>query len=211
VPLLRWSAQGSLWRARPGTVAVLLCGLVVFGMGEGALIAAQLGNTPWTVLAQGIARHTPLDIGAATIAVSLLVMIGWIPLRQKPGLGTVANVIVIGLALDAASRIAPTPHRVGWQLLQAAVGIALVGLGSALYLTSNLGTGPRDGWMTGIHRATGVGIASVRTGIELSVLILGIALGGTFGVATIAFALLLGYVLAATLRLMLALGLGYDP
>jgi uncharacterized membrane protein YczE len=186
---------------------VLALGLVVFGAGEGALVAAKLGNTPWTVLAQGIARRTPLDIGAATIAVSLLVLLGWIPLRQRPGLGTVANVILIGLSLDAAARIAPTPHQVGWQLAQVAVGISLVGLGSALYLTANLGKGPRDGWMTGIHRATGLGIASVRTTIELSVLIVGIALGGQFGVATVAFAVLVGYVLAATFRLMMSLGL----
>jgi uncharacterized membrane protein YczE len=175
---------------------------VLFGIGEGAIIAAGLGNTPWTVLAQGIARHTPLDIGGATIAVSLLVLLGWLPLRQRPGLGTVANVAVIGLVLDVAARVLPEPRSLPWQLLQVAFGITAVGLGSAFYLTANLGPGPRDGWMTGIHRRTGVGVATVRTTLELGALGGGIALGGHAGVGTVAFALLVGYVLAALLRVL---------
>jgi uncharacterized protein len=202
VPAMPWSASGSSWRARPATLAVLVLGLLLFGAGEGAIIAAKLGNTPWTVLAQGVARHTPLDIGGATILISLCVLLGWIPLRQRPGLGTVSNVVLIGVALDVASRIAPEPSGSGWRVLQVATGVALVGVGSALYLTANLGPGPRDGWMTGIHRVTGVGIAAVRTSIEIAVLVIGIALGGHAGYATVAFALLVGYALAGTLRLL---------
>lgn len=202
VPTMPWSARDSLWRAAPTTLALLVLGLLLFGAGEGALIAARLGNTPWTVLAQGIARQTPLDVGGATIAVSLVVLLGWIPLRQRPGLGTIANVILIGVSLDIAARIAPEPHDVVWQVVQVAVGIALVGLGSAFYLTANLGPGPRDGWMTGIHRATGLGIAAVRTTIEITVLAVGVVLGGHAGFATVAFAVLVGYALAATFRLM---------
>lgn len=200
VPTMPWSATGSSWRASIATLAVLFAGLVLFGIGEGSLVAAGLGNAPWTVLAQGVARRTPLDIGGATIVVSLLVLLGWIPLRQRPGLGTVGNVVVIGLVLDVASRTLPHPSAVGWQLLQVAVGIVTVALASALYLTANLGPGPRDGWMTGIHRRSGIGIAAVRTSIEICVLILGIALGGHAGVGTVAFAILVGYALAAIFR-----------
>jgi uncharacterized membrane protein YczE len=202
VPTLPWSAQGSNWRAPATTLVVLFTGLVLFGIGEGALVAAGLGNGPWTVLAQGLARRTPLDIGGATIVVSLLVLLGWIPLRQRPGLGTVGNVVVIGVVLDVASRVLPHPDMFGWQLLQVAVGILMVALATALYLTANLGPGPRDGWMTGIHRRTGIGIATVRTTMEICALVLGVALGGHAGLGTVAFALLVGYALAAIFRLL---------
>ena len=202
IPAVTWSAPRPTWRPPLVTFLVLLAGLVLFGIGEGALVGAGLGTTPWTVLAQGIAKRTPIDIGVATILVSVVVLAGWIPLRQRPGLGTVMNVIVIGLALDAAARVLPEPSRIGWQIAQAAAGIAIVGVGSALYLTANLGPGPRDGWMTGLHRVTGIGIATVRTSVEVVVLVAGWLLGGHVGVATIAFAILVGYALAATLRFL---------
>ena len=195
-----WSAAGSAWKAPASTLTILFAALVFFGIGEGALVDAGLGNAPWTVLAQGVARRTPLDIGGATIVVSLVVLLGWIPLRQRPGLGTVANVVVIGLSLDLATRVMPEPEALGWQLLQVAAGIGIVALGSAFYLTANLGPGPRDGWMTGIHRRTGIGIAGVRTTIEVCVLLLGMALGGHAGLGTVAFAILVGYALAAIFR-----------
>jgi uncharacterized membrane protein YczE len=198
---MRWSAhRTTTWRPRPLTFCVLVGGLVLFGIGEGSLVDAGLGTTPWTVLAQGVARHTPLDVGGATIAISVLVLLGWIPLRQRPGLGTLANIVVIGLSLDAAAAVLPHPHALGWRLLQVAVGIAVIGAGSAFYLTANLGPGPRDGWMTGIHRLSGLGIATVRTTIEIVVLVVGALLGGHLGVATFVFAILVGYALAATLR-----------
>ena len=190
------------WRPRPLTFCVLMAGLLLFGLGEGSLIDAGLGTTPWTVLAQGVARHTPLDVGDATIVISVLVLVGWIPLRQRPGLGTLANIVVIGLSLDAAAALLPHPHALGWQLLQVVAGIAGIGVGSAFYLTANLGPGPRDGWMTGLHRISGVGIATVRTTIEVSVLVVGALLGGHLGVATFVFAVLVGYALAATLRVL---------
>ena len=202
VPTMPWSASGSTWWASPTTLVVLFLGLALFGVGEGALVAAGLGNAPWTVLAQGVARRTPLDIGGATIVVSLVVLLGWIPLRQRPGLGTVGNVVVIGVVLDVASRVLPSPHAFAWQLLQVAVGILTIAVASALYLTANLGPGPRDGWMTGIHRRTGIGIATVRTTIEVCALALGIALGGHAGIGTVAFAILVGYALAAIFRIL---------
>jgi uncharacterized membrane protein YczE len=203
VPTMPWSAHGSSWWASPTTLFVLFLGLVLFGVGEGALVAARLGNTPWTVLAQGVARRTPLDIGEATIVVSLLVLLGWIPLRQRPGLGTVGNVVVIGVVLDLASRVLPRPDAFAWQLLQVAAGILTIAVASALYLTANLGPGPRDGWMTGIHRQTGIGIATVRTTIEVCALVVGIALGGHAGLGTVLFAILVGYALAAVFRVLL--------
>ena len=110
VPTMPWSAEGSTWRAPAATLGILFLGLCLFGVGEGTLVAAGLGNTPWTVLAQGIAGRTPLDIGAATIAVSIVVLLGWIPLRQRPGIGTIANVVLIGVALDVAARVLPEPR-----------------------------------------------------------------------------------------------------
>jgi len=202
LPTMPWSAPRSAW-TWPGLLplAVLVLGLWLFGIGEAGLINAGLGNTPWTVLAQGVAKHSPLDIGGATIAISVVVLLGWIPLRQRPGIGTVANVIVIGLSLDVMRHMLPHPDALPARLLEAGLAILAVGVASALYLTANLGPGPRDGWMTGLHRRTGYPIASVRAAIEITVLVIGFALGGTVGVATVAFALLVGYCLASTLRL----------
>lgn len=196
-----WSAARSGWSARPLTLAALFFGLWLFGVGEAALVNSSLGNTPWTVLAEGVANHSRLDIGGATILLSVLVLLGWIPLRQLPALGTVANVVVIGVSLDVMRAVLPQPGSVPVRGLEAAGGIVTIGVASAIYLTANLGPGPRDGWMTGIHRRLGYPIASVRLAIELTVLVVGVVLGGTFGVATVAFALFVGYCLAWTLRL----------
>jgi uncharacterized membrane protein YczE len=196
-----WSARRSGWSARPITLAVLLFGLWLFGMGEAALVNSSLGNTPWTVLAEGIANHSRLDIGGATILLSALVLVGWIPLRQLPALGTLANVVVIGVSLDVMRAVLPHPGSIPVRALEAAGGIVTIGVASALYLTANLGPGPRDGWMTGIHRRLGYPLASVRLAIELTVLAVGVVLGGTVGVATVAFALFVGYCLAWTLQL----------
>jgi uncharacterized membrane protein YczE len=205
IPTLPWSAHGTLWKPRASTFVILLAGLWVFGAGEGALIAAGIGTAPWTVLAQGVARHTPLDVGGATIAISAVVLLGWIPLRQRVGLGTIANLFVIAISLDVMSRVLPHPDAWGWKLGEALAGILMVGIGGALYLSCNLGPGPRDGWMTGIHSKTGVGIATVRTVMELVVLLGGIVLGGHAGLGTALFALGVGYTLAASLRVLVRL------
>jgi uncharacterized protein len=201
LPTMPWSAERSGWsRPRLLTLAVLIAGLWLFGVGEAALVNARLGNTPWTVLAQGVSEHSALDIGGATILISVIVLLGWIPLRQQPGIGTVANVVVIGLSLDAMRGVLPQPDSLLARSVEVALGILAIGVASAFYLTANLGPGPRDGWMTGIHRRFGYPIASVRFSIEITVLLIGLALGGTVGVATVAFALLVGYCLASTLR-----------
>lgn len=181
-----------MWRPTATRLARLLLGLALFGAGDACLVASGLGNSPWTVFAQGVSLNTPLGIGAATIAISFAVLLLWIPLRQLPGLGTVANAVVIGLAIDATLRLLPDDPALGarWALMVG--GIALVAIGSGFYLTAALGPGPRDGLMTGLHRRYGISLRLARASIELSVLVSGFLLGGTVGVGTVAFALTIG-------------------
>lgn len=143
-------------------------------------------------MAQGLSLRTGLSIGWTTFIISITVLLLWIPLRERPGLGTIANAVVIALALQVGVSFIPHPEQVAHQLFTVVVGIALIGLGSGLYLTTNLGPGPRDGWMTGVHRKTGWPIYSVRLGIEVIVVIIGWLLGGTVGIGTVLFALLVG-------------------
>lgn len=161
-----------------------------------------LGNAPWTVLAQGISVRSGIPIGVATFLISVIVLLLWIPLRERLGLGTVANAIVIAAALQVMIMLLPTPTGLGGRLLQLALGIACVGLGSGLYLTTNLGPGARDGLMTGIHERTGIAVTPVRLSIEVVVLAIGWALGGTVGVGTLAFAVLIGPSVGYGLRLV---------
>lgn len=172
----------------------------MFGAGEGCLVASELGNSPWTVFAEGLSKQTGLSVGAATVATSFGVLLLWIPLRERPGLGTVANALVIGPALDATLLVLPDGASLGVRALEVGGGIVLVAVGSAFYLGAALGPGPRDGLMTGLHRASGRPIALIRGAIEVSALVVGVALGGTFGVGTVAFALLVGPAVALALR-----------
>ena len=191
----------SRWRASPARLASLMFGLFVFGAGEALLVASELGNSPWTVFAEGIEKQTPLSVGAATVATSFVILLLWIPLRQRPGLGTLANAVVVGLSIDVTLLLLPEDPALGFRVVEVPAGIALVALGSAFYLGAALGPGPRDGLMTGLYRVFGVSIARARTGIELTALAIGIVLGGTFGPGTIAFALLIGPAVALALRL----------
>jgi uncharacterized membrane protein YczE len=202
IPRAQWSATDR-WRPRPSTVVVLLVGLWLFGTGEALLVASHLGNTPWTVLAQGVSRHSALSIGEATFAISLVVLLAWIPLRERPGLGTIANAVVIAVAIDAMLRVLPQPHAEVGRLVVVLAAIACIGIGSGLYLTTWLGPGPRDGWMTGLARRTGVPIATVRLSIELTALLSGWLLDGRVGLGTVVFALTIGYAVSLA---MAALG-----
>lgn len=183
----------------PLRLLILLVGLCLFGSGEACIVAAELGNSPWTVLAQGVAEHTPLEIGAATVVISLLVLAAWIPLRQPPGLGTVLNAIVVGVAIGVMVNLLPADPgpAVAWPLL--AGGIGLVGLGGGVYLGPRLGPGPRDGLMTGLrpHRALATANAHDH---ELTALLAGYALGGAVGIGTAAFARLIGPAVQAALE-----------
>lgn len=202
IPVTRWRSEGSRWRTRPSTFVVLILGLWLFGTGEAMLVDAGLGNAPWTVFAQGLSLRTGIGIGLATFFTSVVVLLLWIPLREKPGLGTIANAVVIATALQVMVWVLPTPEGLGWRLLQVAIAIALVGIGSGLYLTTNLGPGPRDGLMTGIHERTGIAVTPIRLSIEVVILGAGWLLGGTVGVATLAFALLIGPSVGYGLRLV---------
>ena len=198
----------SRWRASRAQLVRLLAGLWLFGTGDALILSADLGNAPWTVLAQGVALHTPLTVGIATQLIGLLVLAGWIPLRERPGLGTISNVIVIGIAIDVMLHVVPHPVAMPSRIAALLVGTALVGIGSGFYLTANLGPGPRDGWMTGLHRKFSWPLSLIRLGIELSVLVAGWALGGTVGLGTVIFALLIGHAVGAAVR---ALGSGDAP
>lgn len=186
------SAPPSRWRPGPARLARLLVGLAVFGAGEGLLVASDLGVSPWTVLAEGVALQSPMSVGAATVGISVLLLLIWIPLRQRPGLGTLLNAVLVGVFMDVTLLLTPDALHIGVRAALVPIGIGLVGLGSGLYLTSLLGPGPRDGLMTGLHRRTGASLRLVRGCIEVSAVAVGFALGGTVGVGTVAFALLIG-------------------
>jgi uncharacterized membrane protein YczE len=185
------SDRVSRWRPGPGRLAQLVLGLWLFGTGEGLIVLAGLGNSPWTVLAQGVSIQTPLSIGGATIVISAIVVAFWLLLRQTPGLGTVLNAVLVGIAIDVTLEAVPSPHGV-WRGIALLGGIAVVALASGLYLTARLGPGPRDGLMTGLVTRTGGSFGAVRATLELSALLIGALLGGTVGIGTIAFALLIG-------------------
>ena len=163
------------------------------------MIGAGIGVSPWTVLAQGITEQTQFTVGLSTFIVGVLVLFLWVPLREIPGIGTVSNIILISLSIDVMGPYIPVQTNILPQVIQAIVGVILVAIGSAFYLTANLGPGPRDGWMTGIQKKTGFAIGKVRAGIELSVLFLGVFLGGTFGLGTVMFAVGIGPILAICL------------
>ncbi|PJJ45554.1 putative membrane protein YczE [Glutamicibacter mysorens] len=176
----------------PLRFTTLFLGLTLYALAMAMLIRAQLGVDPWDVLHLGIANHVPLSLSTIVIFTGALVLLAWIPLKQWPGLGTIANTLYLGLALDFFLRILPEVHGLGLQLLVVAVAILVNGLGGALYIGSHFGAGPRDGLMTGLHRHTGVSIRLVRTALELSVLAIGWLLGGPVGIGTVAYALLIG-------------------
>ncbi len=183
----------SRWRASPARLAQLVVGLLLFGTGEGLLVHSDLGNSPWTVLAEGVGERIGVPIGTTTIGISLCLLLLYIPLRQAIGLGTLANAVIVGLTIDVVLEVlGGTSSHLALRVLEVGGCIALIALGSGLYLTARLGPGPRDGLMTGFSRRTGRPVGRIRMAIELTVCAAGIALGGTFGPGTIAFALLVG-------------------
>jgi uncharacterized membrane protein YczE len=180
----------------------LVLGLWLFGTGEALLIDASIGQSPWTVLADGLAKTLNMTIGETTFLTSIVVLLLWIPLKRRPGLGTVMNILVIPVAIDVMIRLLPTPTNVAAQTVEALVGILLVGVASALYITCNVGSGPRDGLMTGLNERTGVRVGRVRTGIEIVAVTIGWSLGGLVDVGTLLFALLIGQSVAIAFGLV---------
>ncbi len=200
VPTLSWSSFDALnLKPRIITLLYLVIGLILFGLGETMLIAANVGVSPWTVLAQGISIKTGYSIGISTFIVSIGVLILWIPLKQKPGIGTILNTIIISIVLDVSLPYLPTPESFFLQALQVFIGVIIVGLGSGFYLISNLGPGSRDGLMTGLQKKTNLPIALIRATIEVSAVVFGFYLGGVVGIGTLVFAFGVGPAVSAGL------------
>ena len=188
VPVVNWSSEFPLnTKPRSVTLVMLVIGLFLFGLGEAIIIGSGSGVSPWTVLAQGISTRSNLSIGVATFLISVSILIFWIPLKQIPGIGTVLNAIIIASAIDLTLPYLPRPDTTFFKILQASFGILIVGIGSGIYLSSNLGPGPRDGLMVGLQKKTNTAIPVIRTFIELSAVTLGWFLGGVVGIGTILF------------------------
>ena len=193
IPNLTWSSSNPLnFKPNIKTLVFLVLGLSLFAIGETLLITANQGVSPWTVLAQGISFQTNLSIGFTTFIVSLIVLILWYPLKQKPGLGTILNIVLISIIIDLTIPILPYPKSFLFQIIQSIIAVFIVGLGSGFYLTANLGPGPRDGLMTGLQSLTNQPIALIRTIIEVSAVGLGFYLGGIVGIGTLLFAFGIG-------------------
>ena len=193
IPNLSWSSQDPLnFKPKFKTILYLILGLILFAIGETLLITATQGVSPWTVLAQGISFQSNLSIGVTTFIVSIFVLLLWYPLKQKPGLGTILNIILISIVIDLTIPILPYPKSFLLQIIQSVVAVFIVGLGSGFYLTANLGPGPRDGLMTGLQNLTNQPIALIRTIIEVSAVGVGFYLGGIVGIGTLLFAFGIG-------------------
>ena len=176
-----------------GRRLVQLCtGLALYGASSALLVRSGLGLEPWNVLHQGLAELTGLTIGVVSIVVGAVVLLLWIPLRQRPGLGTVSNVFVVGIAMDATLALVPEAHTMAVRIPLLAAGIVLNGAATGLYIAARFGPGPRDGLMTGLHRRTGRSLRLMRTAVEVAVLATGFALGGTVGPGTLLYALCIG-------------------
>ena len=201
VPITPWRAN-SRWDLSPLRVLILFFGLAIFGLGDSLFIQAGIGNAPWTVFAEGLTYKTGMSIGFATFVISVFVLLLWIPLRERPGFGTLANIVLIASFIEIGTHLFPVAESFAVGIVYNFIGISLVGIGSALYITCGLGPGPRDGAMTGLHYRTGVRVGRVRMAIEITVLVIGFLMGGTVGVGTALFALLIGQSVAISLGIL---------
>ena len=193
IPKVKWSSEKPFnFKPKFSTFFFLCFGLSLFGLGEGLLIVSFTGASPWSVLAQGISLNVNLSIGTITLLISIAVLILWIPLGQKPGMGTIFNALIIAIMIDLCIKYVPTPSNYIHQLLLAVISVIMVGIGGGIYLVSNLGAGPRDGLMIGLQKLTNFPIALVRAILEISVVSIGWYLGGTVGAGTLLFAFGIG-------------------
>ena len=203
IPKVNWSSEKPLnFKPKFSTFFFLCFGLSLFGLGEGLLIVSFTGASPWSVLAQGISLNVNLSIGTITLLISIVVLLLWIPLRQKPGMGTILNALIIAIMIDLSIKYVPTPSNYIYQLILAVISVIMVGIGGGIYLVSNLGAGPRDGLMIGLQKITNFPIAVVRATLEISVVSIGWYLGGTVGVGTLLFAFGIGPCVALGLFLV---------
>ena len=193
IPKVTWSSEDVFnLKPKPLTLIFLVFGLFLFGLGESLLITSGAGVGPYTVLAQGISNHTGWSIGLSTFVISIFVLLMWIPLKQKPGIGTILNAFIIALTIEFSVYYLPYPETYPMQILQVVVGVLIIGIGSGFYLIANLGAGPRDGLMIGLQKKTNLPIYSIRTIIEVSVVIVGWLMGGVVGLGTAIFAFGIG-------------------
>ena len=203
IPKVKWSSEKPFnFKPKFSTFFFLCFGLSLFGLGEGLLIVSFTGASPWSVLAQGISLNVNLSIGTITLLISIAVLILWIPLGQKPGMGTIFNALIIAIMIDLCIKYVPTPSNYIYQLLLAVICVIMVGIGGGIYLVSNLGAGPRDGLMIGLQKLTNFPIAVVRGTLEISVVSIGWYLGGTVGIGTLLFAFGIGPCVALGLYLV---------
>ena len=203
IPKVKWSSDKPYnFRPKFSTFFFLCFGLTLFGLGEGLLIVSFTGASPWSVLAQGISLNINLSIGTITLLISLAVLVLWIPLGQKPGMGTIFNALIIAIMIDLCIKFVPTPSNYIHQLILAIISVITVGIGGGIYLVSNLGAGPRDGLMIGLQKLTKLPIAVVRAALEISAVSVGWYLGGTVGVGTVLFAFGIGPCVALGLYLV---------
>jgi len=206
IPSLFWSAPTPLSIAPPLlSVLSLFIGLSIFGLGHAILFGSNFGVSPWMVLAQGLAIQFEIGIGLSIIVVSFGVLLFWIPLKEKPGIGTFINFFVVAAVIEMTLPFIPYQTDISLKLLQVFVGILVIGVGGSIYLIANLGPGPRDGLMTGVSRKTGIPMAYVRNILEISVVIIGWSLGGTAGIGTLIFAIMIGPVIVAHMYLLKAI------
>ena len=193
IPKVNWSSQKPYnFKPNVSTFFFLCFGLTLFGLGEGLLIVSFTGASPWSVLAQGISLNVNLTIGTITLLISIAVLILWIPLGLKPGMGTIFNALIIALMIDLCIKFVPTPSNYIHQIILAIISVITVGIGGGIYLVSNLGAGPRDGLMIGLQKISNLPIAVVRGTLEISVVSVGWYLGGTVGLGTLLFAFGIG-------------------
>ena len=203
IPELFWTAaEAYTLRPKPVSFVMLVIGLAMFGLGEALLIAAGVGVSPWTVLAQGVSTILGWSIGTSTFVISSFVLFLWFPMRQKPGLGTILNVMIVALVLDLSVPYLPTFESGTLRILTAAAGVFITGFGGAIYLIANLGPGPRDGLMTGLQQITNLPIAWVRGCIEVTAVTFGWLLGGVVGIGTLLFAFGIGPALATSILIL---------
>ena len=203
IPKTSWSSENPFnFKPKFSTLFFLCFGLTLFGLGEGLLIVSLTGASPWSVLAQGISLNINYSIGTITLIISIVVLILWIPLRQKPGMGTIFNALIIAGMIDLCINFVPSPESYVSQIILAIVAVLTVGLGAGIYLIANLGPGARDGLMIGLQQKTNFPIAAVRAFIEISVVSVGWYLGGTVGVGTLMFAFGIGPAVALGLYLV---------
>ncbi len=203
IPKVNWSSKKPYnFKPRFSTFFFLCFGLMLFGLGEGLLIVSFTGASPWSVLAQGISLNVNLTIGTITLLISIAVLILWIPLGLKPGMGTIFNALIIALMIDFCIKFVPTPSNYIHQIILAIISVITVGIGGGIYLVSNLGAGPRDGLMIGLQKISNLPIAVVRGTLEISVVSVGWYLGGTVGLGTLLFAFGIGPCVALGLYLV---------